>query len=376
MQSSVVKFATILAIFIFAILFIPTKFYLDLVQKEDEKSEEILLDNWADQIVFKIRVFENKIDDIFIFPRSVYFDATLEDEHNNILFSTMQNRLDLPVGVSRSDGKIFKKIELEKNIFNAKYLTVNAPNSYSEYYLRVFILLLIFLPIFFVGSFALLTLFLRPFEEKRKLEELFFKDAMHEIKTPLGIIMLNLELLSEKIEENIYIKRARYAVKNLSIIYEDIEHFIREKYIVYNKEHIDFSYFLQDRVEFFSEAALISNIKVITAIEKNIFINFSRVELLRIVDNNLSNAIKYNRQNGTVDIGLSRSDGKIVLTIKDSGKGIKDINKIFTRHYRGDEIKGGFGIGLAIVKAICDKNRVDIKVESTVGIGSSFSYFF
>ena len=56
--------------------------------------------------------------------------------------------------------------------------------------------------------------------------------------------------------------------------------------------------------------------------------------------------------------------------------GIKDVEKIFERHYRGDIYKGGFGIGLSIVKNICEKNKINIEVESQVNKGTTFIYLF
>ena len=54
--------------------------------------------------------------------------------------------------------------------------------------------------------------------------------------------------------------------------------------------------------------------------------------------------------------------------------GIKDVEKIFERHYRGDIYKGGFGIGLSIVKSICDKYKMVIEVKSEEKKGSEFIY--
>lgn len=376
MQAKTIEFSLIVAILTSFLFVVPAKFYLDLLQKQEDEKFEILLTNWGNELISKIRIFENKIDDIFIFPRSVYFDAVLEDEDRNVIFSTLSDYPKIVGNLEKIGGAIYKKIELDKNIFNAKYLIIKSPYNMDEFYLKLLLLIVIILPVFFFGSVALFTAFLRSFEETRKLEEFFFKDAMHEIKTPLGIIMLNLEILGEKMDQNIYIKRAKYGVKNLSLIYDDIEHFIRHKYVNYANEKINFSQMIQDRVLYFSEAASISNISISCDIESNIFIDFSKIELVRIIDNTLSNAIKYNKENGTIDLSLKKQEKSIVLVIKDSGKGIKEINKIFIRRYRGDEIKGGFGIGLSIVKAICDKRKVMIRVQSKVGEGSQFSYYF
>jgi signal transduction histidine kinase len=117
-------------------------------------------------------------------------------------------------------------------------------------------------------------------------------------------------------------------------------------------------------------------IKVTQNIEDDIFVDFSRLELSRIIDNTLSNAIKYSKNQTIITINLYKKDRQIYLQICDEGKGIKEKEKIFERYYRGDKISGGFGIGLSIVKNICDKNGVKIELESTLKKGSSFTFVF
>ena len=117
-------------------------------------------------------------------------------------------------------------------------------------------------------------------------------------------------------------------------------------------------------------------IKVTQNIEDDIFVDFSRLELSRIIDNTLSNAIKYSKNQTIITINLYKKDRQIYLQICDEGKGIKEKEKIFEWYYRGDKISGGFGIGLSIVKNICDKNGVKIELESTLKKGSSFTFVF
>jgi len=117
-------------------------------------------------------------------------------------------------------------------------------------------------------------------------------------------------------------------------------------------------------------------IEIIKDIDNDIEILFSPIELSRIIDNTLSNAIKYSKEKTQISISLKKDKKSIMLSIKDQGRGIEDIEKIFQRYYRGDKISGGFGIGLSIVKNICDRNRVQIEVESKPAQGAEFRYFF
>lgn len=88
--------------------------------------------------------------------------------------------------------------------------------------------------------------------------------------------------------------------------------------------------------------------------------------LERIIDNLLSNASKYNVEKGSVSIAVHPESMKIV--IEDTGKGIKHPEKIFERFYK--EHERGLGIGLHIVKKLCDQMKIGIHVHSAEGKGT------
>ena len=86
----------------------------------------------------------------------------------------------------------------------------------------------------------------------------------------------------------------------------------------------------------------------------------------RIIDNLLSNAAKYNIKNGQVFIRYSDT----MLEIQDTGKGIKNPKRVFERFYKEQE--RGIGIGLHIVKKLCEELGIDITLQSEVGKGTIF----
>lgn len=103
---------------------------------------------------------------------------------------------------------------------------------------------------------------------------------------------------------------------------------------------------------------------------------FSKTKLQRIVDNTISNAIKYSKDDSNVEVNVYKTDDQIVFEVKDYGVGIKDTSKIFSRYYREDEAKGGFGIGLNIVKKIIDEEDILLDIKSVLGEGTKFRYIF
>ena len=91
-------------------------------------------------------------------------------------------------------------------------------------------------------------------------------------------------------------------------------------------------------------------------------------KLSKLIDNLISNAIKYNKVNGFINITLRNN----ILSIKDSGKGIKEeqLELLYDRYSRFDKTVGGFGIGLNIVSMICKEYNLNIDIQSKVKIGT------
>jgi two-component system phosphate regulon sensor histidine kinase PhoR len=98
-----------------------------------------------------------------------------------------------------------------------------------------------------------------------------------------------------------------------------------------------------------------------------------------VVQNLAQNAIKYGRANGKVDIAIERRDRHIVLSVIDDGIGIaaQHLPRLTERFYRvsakDSRERGGTGLGLAIVKHIINRHSGELKVSSTLGMGSTFS---
>jgi len=104
--------------------------------------------------------------------------------------------------------------------------------------------------------------------------------------------------------------------------------------------------------------------------------NINRMK--QLIMNLVDNGIKYNVQNGSVSVDGYREDGKVVISVKDTGIGIPSahIPRIFERFYRVDKGRsrgmGGTGLGLSIVKHIVNLYNGEIKVNSVVGEGTEF----
>jgi len=117
-------------------------------------------------------------------------------------------------------------------------------------------------------------------------------------------------------------------------------------------------------------------VSIATRIEQPLTIEADPSLFRQVLNNLLSNAIKYNKKDGTVTVELKKGR----LSIADTGIGMaKDqIPHIFDRFYQADDSRsrGGFGLGLALVKKIADVHGWDLDVKSVEGEGSSFSITF
>lgn len=201
-------------------------------------------------------------------------------------------------------------------------------------------------------------------EQLLDYQDKFLKNAIHEINTPLTIILMNIDLYNLKFERNPYLIKIEAAVKVLENIYGDLSFIIKKDKIDNRVDMIDFTNFLERRVEYFADVALGNKLTIKSEIEDDIFILFNEFELQRLCDNNISNAIKYSFMNNIVHVRLQRKEGCTVLEIENKGEKIINAEKLFQRYYREDGARGGFGLGLNIVHEICEKNHVKIDIDS------------
>lgn len=372
-----IKYILFHAVILVLIATIPIHFYINSELNNSSIQNKIELSSYAQKVANKIYKFSNSDESEFLYPRSKIFKSAIYDSKNKKIFSLFEE----PVNIFNSnlfenEDNIYLKYRLKENVFNASFLIVSKKISYKNIVLNVSGILIITAFLVLLATVFIIKQTTEPYKKFNEYLENFIKDAMHEMKTPIGVILLNLDVLESKYKENKIVKRAKSALKNMIVVYEDLEFFVRKNVIENTKEELNISMFLEDRISFFMDLLNSKEIDIKSNIQKNVYIHFNKLELSRIIDNTLSNAIKYSKNSTTVSINLIKINEKIILEVSDQGRGIEDTEKIFERYYRGDKISGGFGIGLNIVKNICEKNHVSIEVSSQLGVGSKFVYTF
>ncbi|MBQ3626762.1 MAG: PAS domain-containing sensor histidine kinase, partial [Synergistaceae bacterium] len=121
-----------------------------------------------------------------------------------------------------------------------------------------------------------------------------------------------------------------------------------------------------------------ANIKLTRKITQNIFADIDAENFRHVIDNLLSNALRYTQAGGFAETRLFKLNHKIIIEVEDTGAGIseQDLPHIFDRFYRADEsrakVTGGRGVGLAIARASVEAHGGKISASSTYGKGSCF----
>ncbi len=197
----------------------------------------------------------------------------------------------------------------------------------------------------------------------------FLRYTVHETNTPLSVILTSLELYEMKHEKNKHLSKVEAAAKNIFNIYDDLSYLVKKDQIEYHRVAINVEQFIKSRIEFFSEVAILSKVefKYISEVE-DVYIYFNETKLQRIIDNTLTNAIKYTYQEEIIDVSLNSSGLFVNFSVGSHSQPIKEVDKIFDAYYREDSENSraiqGFGIGLKLVKNICDEESVNISITS------------
>ena len=360
---------------IITVVSIPAFFYISVEKKSYKQTQMQNLEHYAYGVEKSIYDFSRTHKHIFHFPRSLFYTSCLYGKNQKILFATDESICKNIATHITQKNILTENIPLSTNRLKAESLSIAQEFSYQDIYTKAFIAALFLGAIVFFMTLFFIKISLRPLEKANRYLSVFFNDAMHELKTPLGVMQLNLEFLRAK-EDTKVLKRLYNSMQSIILIYEDIEYHIKHTHVDYKTEHLNFSDFLQNRIEVFSDLAGIKNITLQKEIAADQFLEINRIELQRIIDNTISNAIKYSPKKTEIRIRLYSKDDHVFFSVKDQGVGIKDTKKIFERYAREDVVQGGFGIGLSIVKYICDKNNIQITVDTQLSKGSLFSYKF
>lgn len=311
-----------------------------------------------------------------------------------IIHAQMSNtKLTLPKAEKNYEYKLIKTQEhksFEKNYFEKEGYTVlisSAPQEHlniqyvivqtNEYHREleklqreVLSSLVIVFILIVIISLLLSKLFMRPIYEKMTQIEGFIQDVSHELNTPITALQMSSKraiqkgVFDKKILTNISISS-----KQLYSIYQSLS-YLSFHTPLQEPTSINLKPILEYTLEYYGELSHAKNVTIHAKIEDaTLKIIEGKAQLL--FSNLISNAIKYSMPEKTITIILR--DG--YFQIQDEGIGIhkEKLKEIFNLYARASNLAGGFGVGLNIVKQICDEFGITIDVNSELDRGSHFT---
>ncbi|MDD2189488.1 MAG: ATP-binding protein [Eubacteriales bacterium] len=229
-------------------------------------------------------------------------------------------------------------------------------------------------------------------KENKKAEQIrkdFVANVTHELKTPLTSISGFVETLQDGAAEDPEIRskfldiiaieaaRLKRLIEDILII-SDIEN----KRESNTDSDINVRESIEEILTSIGPIIEAKQVKIITSYAYEIYIGGNNDRFKQLMMNLIENAVKYSYDGGTVTITAEKKEGKIYISVKDEGIGISEehLPRLFERFYRVDKSRaqkaGGTGLGLAIVKHIASLFEAEIRVQSELGKGSTFTVVF
>ena len=222
-------------------------------------------------------------------------------------------------------------------------------------------------------AWMLSKLFMKPVRQRVEQIERFINDVTHELNTPITSLVMSTDQALKAGEcTDKTLKNISISTKQLYDIYRSLTYlnFSSKTEI---PEVTDVKEVLLRSIDYYSGLAEIKRIVFHVEVEETLFA-IPEAQLSLLFGNLIGNAIKYSSPRSEIEISLKEK----VFSIKDQGIGIdpKKQNGIFEKFKRGTSYSGGFGIGLSIVKEICDEYGIEIALESAPGKGTEFRLNF
>lgn len=377
-KKSLHRFLVLYIIMMISIISLISIYYYQYQKQLMMLNKRVILSDYTSEQARKIKSLHFLFPEQNTYPRDDRFRSGIYDLEYEKIFSLLKS----------------SEIHFDRELYITKDKKIHFIKIFDDYYLGTKYLILeidddglwihdtwhdiIFyggfgILIFSIIGFFLLNLFLSPMKTSLSILDRFIKDTTHELNTPLSAILTNIEMidLSTISEDNRKkINRINIAAKTVSVLYNDLTYVTLENNIYSSSEKINLKNIIEERVEYFDILAKSKEIDFRLELNDS-FLVVNKNKFTRVIDNLISNAIKYNRRKGSIGIRLLGNS----LTVEDSGLGIESnkLDYIFDRYSRFSNSEGGFGIGLSIVKDIIDEYEMDIKVKSQINKGTSIT---
>jgi len=298
----------------------------------------------------------------------------LFDKNKNIIFSYLDEDFNIDFTKKNFLNSKYNYFitTINEDEIEIKYIVMESCQEYNNIInLKYIIISVLVFSVIFIGfiGYLLSLILLKPIRKRVLDMDKFIKDSAHELNTPITVLLSSVSMLKNGKNPEKMMKYISSSSKQISQIYNDIQF---ATFNEFKNNHIitfDLRDLLVESIDFFTDIAVLKNIEIIQKLDTCI-VKMDKTKAQRVLNNLISNAIKYSKKDSKINIELNNS----ILMVEDFGIGIKEdeIKEIFLRYKRGQNSEGGFGIGLDIVNTICQEYNLVLNLESKEKIGSKF----
>ncbi len=379
-KQSLWRFLSLYIFLVIVLVSLLSTFYYQSQEQLMFSNMRTKLSEYANIQVKNLKILQHYFPAKSQYPRDERFQSAIYDIERVFIFSTLtNNNIDFDKEIYRVGDKIHFVKYLDDYYLGTKYLFIEVDEDRAWYHdtlLQIMAIGTVALLILGIFGFFFMRIFLRPMRNSIELLDNFIKDTTHELNTPISAILANIEMMDTEImaEKNVKkLRRINVAAKTVSHLYQDLTYLVLGNKNPTRDEWLDLKELITSRVEYFSLLAESKRIEIEMDLEAcKVWIDCAKIA--RVVDNLISNAIKYNKRSGKIKIILRKD----YFLVADTGIGIEQdqVDAMFDRYSRFSSSEGGFGIGLNIVKSILDEYHFDVTVNSIVRQGTTIKIIF
>ncbi len=298
-KQSLRRFLYLYIFLVLAIITLLSIFYYQSQEKLMFSNQRTVLSGYATEQVKRLKILHHYFPTKNRYPRDERFKSAIYDIEQNLIFSTLKNNsVNLYKSIYRTGDKIHFIKYLDDYYLGAMYLVIEIDEDRSwhkETILYIIALGTVVLSILAIFGLFFVRLFLRPMKNSIQLLDNFIKDTTHELNTPISAILANIEMIDKSLMDNKNLKkisRIEIAAKTVSLIYQDLTYLILGHQKNRRDEWIDIRRLILDRVEYFKTLAESKKVQFELELEEyKLFVDV--IKITRVVDNLISNAIKY-----------------------------------------------------------------------------------
>ena len=207
---------------------------------------------------------------------------------------------------------------------------------------------------------------IRPIAENMERQRQFVTDAGHELKTPVAIILANVDAMELRGGESKYSRNIRSQAARLGELMKNLLTLARvdEYSVLEQPRRLDFSSLCREVFLPFREAAELKHIRYVMDLREGLELTGDRNLLSQLCSILADNAVKYCPEAGEIRVSLRAENRRVCLCVSNTVTEVPDLDRIFDRFYRADSSRnqksGGFGIGLSAAQAIARLHRAEL----------------